>query len=197
MPDRVYRLGWVLVRVEVELMDRRSLARAIYKVSHLTGDFTLRTGKKSTEYFDKYQFESHPTLLSEIAEIIATGIYFDDSDVLAGLELGGVPIATLVSVYTGLPVVFVRKAAKTYGTCKLAEGVDVAGKRLVLIEDVITTGGQVVESAKALRALGATVSAAICVILRDEAGATYLRENGIHPINMFTAQGLEEASQDS
>ena len=67
----------------------------------------------------------------------------EDTDLLGGLELGGVPIATMVSSLTGRPALFVRKKAKEYGTCKLAEGPDVAGRRVTLIEDVITTGGAV------------------------------------------------------
>ncbi len=66
-----------------------------------------------------------------------------DTDLLGGLELGGIPIATMVSSLTGRPALFVRKKAKEYGTCKLAEGPDVAGRRMTLVEDVITTGGAV------------------------------------------------------
>src|SRR5207248_4168289 len=93
-----------------------SLARRIYDVAHLTGQFTLRSGATSTEYFDKYRFESDPSLLRDIATAMAP-LLPPDVDALAGLELGGVPLATALSFETGLPALFVRKQAKTYGTC--------------------------------------------------------------------------------
>ena len=77
-------------------------------------------------------------------------------------------MATALSLETGLPVVFVRKQAKDYGTCKFAEGVDIKGKKLCVIEDVITTGGQVVESTQALRNEGAVIDQVLCVILRAD-----------------------------
>src|SRR6185436_1009534 len=98
-------------------MDRNDLARRIHAAAHLTGTFTLRSGAVSNEYFDKYRFESDPALLRAIAEaaadLVPAGI-----DALAGLELGGVPLATMLSQVANLPVVFVRKQAKTYGTCR-------------------------------------------------------------------------------
>jgi orotate phosphoribosyltransferase len=126
-------------------MDRKELAASIARVSRLEGDFLLRSGAHSTLYFDKYRFESDPTLLRAIAEhlaqLIPTGI-----DALAGLDLGGVPLATALSLHTGLPTLFIRKQAKEYGTCQLAEGGAISGRRLLVIEDVVTSGGQVVES---------------------------------------------------
>src|SRR4051812_49619062 len=94
----------------------------------------------------------------------------DGTDLLGGLELGGVPIATMVSSLTGRPALFVRKKAKEYGTCKLAEGPDVAGRRVTLIEDVITTGGAVRDATNALREAGATLDLVICAIDRSPPG---------------------------
>ena len=101
-----------------------SLAARVYDIAHLTGTFTLRSGTTSTEYFDKYRFEADPALLRDIAAAMAP-LVPDGIDALAGLELGGVPIATALSLETGLPARFVRKEAKTYGTCQLAEGGDI------------------------------------------------------------------------
>lgn len=117
-----------------------SLARRIHAAAHLTGEFTLRSGQVSTEYFDKYLFESDPELLRAVVDELVTLIPAD-TEVLAGLELGGVPLATVASQQTGLPAVFVRKAAKEYGTRRIAEGGSVAGRRVTVIEDVVTTGG--------------------------------------------------------
>ena len=170
-------------------MTRSELAHRIYQTSHLTGQFTLRSGAIATEYFDKYQFETDPELLAELAAHLQPLIP-DDTDVLAGLELGGVPIATMLSQLSGLPTCFVRKEAKTYGTCKLAEGVDISGKNLLVVEDVVTSGGQVVLSARDLRNLGACVSQAICVIDRESGGAENLAKEGIELRALFRMSEL-------
>lgn len=146
-------------------MTRDQLAQAIYEVAHLTGHFKLRSGQTSNEYFDKYRFEAQPYLLKAIASQMAALIPAE-TEILAGLEMGGIPIATALSLETGLPVVFVRKEAKSYGTEKLAEGLDIKNKKVCVIEDVITTGGQVVISTEDLRKLGALVDSVLCVIHR-------------------------------
>ena len=133
-----------------------TLANRVYDAAHLTGTFTLRSGTTSNEYFDKYRFEADPVLLRDIAEAMAP-LVPDGIDALAGLELGGVPIATALSLHTGIPARFVRKEAKTYGTCLLAEGGDIEGMRLLVVEDVVTTGGQVLLSTADLRQRGAKV----------------------------------------
>jgi orotate phosphoribosyltransferase len=140
----------------------RSLARKIFEVSHLTGEFRLRSGSLSSEYFDKYQFEADPTIIRDIViqlkELVPSQV-----DRLAGLELGRVPLAILLSQITGVPALFVRKKAKEYGTCRLAEGGAVRGKRLVVVEDVVTSGGQIIESVCSLREQGAIIETAVCV----------------------------------
>jgi orotate phosphoribosyltransferase len=173
-------------------MTRQELARAIYAVSHITGTFRLRSGAESTEYFDKYRFEADPKLLRAICTAMVPLIP-PTAEVLAGLELGGVPIATVLADLTGLPVTFVRKAAKTYGTCALAEGTAVAGRRLVIVEDVVTSGGQVALSAQDLRALGATAAHALCVIDRESGGREKLAEAGIELRALFGFAELKMA----
>jgi orotate phosphoribosyltransferase len=148
-------------------MSRQTLAKKIYEYCYLKGNFKLRSGQVSHEYFDKYRFESQPELLLAVAEGLAPLIP-KNIDALAGLEMGGIPIATALSLKTGIPVVFVRKKAKDYGTEKLAEGLDIANKRLLIVEDVITTGGQVILSTDDLRNAGAKVESVICVIQRGE-----------------------------
>jgi orotate phosphoribosyltransferase len=174
-------------------MNRRELAAAVYQVSHLTGEFRLRSGAMSNQYFDKYRFESDPGLLKMIGDALSD-LVPTDTQVLAGLELGGVPLATILAQNTGLPVVFVRKAPKTYGTCRLAEGGDIAGRRLLLVEDVVTSGGQVAKSARALRALGGDLSAALCVIDRESGGPGLLAAEGIKLSSLFRMSELEEAA---
>lgn len=159
-------------------MDRDQLARAIFERAHLTGEFTLRSGVVSHEYFDKYLFEGDPLLLRAIAEALAPMVPAG-TEALAGLELGGVPLATMLSQVTGLPARFVRKVAKEYGTRRLAEGGDVDGLTLTIVEDVVTSGGQVVASCGDLRDQGAVVEVALCVIDRESGGAEALAAIGV------------------
>jgi orotate phosphoribosyltransferase len=175
-------------------MNRHELAAAIYGVSHLTGTFRLRSGAVSNQYFDKYRFESQPLLLKSIADALSD-LVPADTEVLAGLELGGVPLATVLSQATGLPAVFVRKAPKSYGTGRLAEGAEIAGRRLLVVEDVVTSGGQVLESTQALRSLGAEVAAALCVIDRESDGVGVLRTAGVELHSLFRISELEAAAQ--
>ncbi|HEY5197297.1 MAG TPA: hypothetical protein VIJ51_09770 [Solirubrobacteraceae bacterium] len=105
--------------------DRAGLARRINDRGRLTGSFRLRSGVTSGEYFDKYLLEADPLILRDVA-VALSRLLPDGVDAVAGLELGGVPLATVVSHVTGLPARFVRKQAKTYGTCRLAEGGEIA-----------------------------------------------------------------------
>jgi len=177
-------------------MSRSQLARAIYDASHLEGEFLLRSGALATEYFDKYLFESDPELLVTIAEALVP-LVPGDTEALAGLELGGVPLAVVLGQITGLPVLFVRKKAKEYGTRRLAEGGDVSGKRLLIVEDVVTSGGQVVLSTRDLRALGAVIDSAICVIDREAGGADALAREGVALAALFTMGELASAASGS
>jgi len=169
-----------------------SLACRIYSVSRLHGSFRLRSGAVSGEYFDKYQFESDPALLLEIADGLATRIP-EHTEILAGLELGGIPVATALSIRTGLPVVFVRKHAKDYGTCRLAEGVEVSGRRLLIVEDVVTSGGQILASCEELRRAGAIVEHVVCVIDRQAGGIQALAAAGLELRSLFTKKDLDES----
>jgi orotate phosphoribosyltransferase len=175
-------------------MDRKELAARIYRASHLEGSFKLRSGQTSTEYFDKYLFESDPALLAEIG-VQMSGLIPESTEVLAGLEMGGIPLAMVLSARTGLPAVFVRKKAKEYGTCKLAEGTDISGKNVCVIEDVVTTGGQIVLSTKDLRQLGARVEYVLCVIIRDERSRDNLKKEGLELLSLFTMDELKANSK--
>ena len=132
-------------------MDRTDLARRIHDAAHLTGTFTLRSGVVSHEYFDKYRFESDPALLlrhrrrARAARARPASTRWPVSSSAASRS----PRCSRRS--RGLPALFVRKEAKTYGTCKLAEGGEIAGRRLCIVEDVVTSGGAVLDAAAALR----------------------------------------------
>ena len=145
-----------------------TLASDINAIARLKGSFRLRSGTIADTYFDKYRFESEPALLRRIAEAMVDKIPAG-TQILAGLELGGVPLATAMSLHCGLPTVFVRKVAKEYGTCQAIEGRDIAGLRVAIVEDVISTGGAVVQAAGMLQDAGATLTAVICAIWRPAA----------------------------
>ena len=171
-------------------MTRSKLARRIYEVSTIHGQFRLRSGATSNIYFDKYRFESDPMLLHDIAlamrQLIPNGV-----DALAGLEMGGIPLATTLSWVTGLPALFVRKVAKEYGTCNLVEGREVSGLRLAIVEDVVTSGGQIIESCRELRKLGAEIIGVICVIDRESGGPENLAKEDLKLTPLFTMSELK------
>ncbi len=160
-----------------------TLPQRVVKSALLRGTFTLRSGAVSNVYFDKYRFESDPALLREITAELAKRIPAG-TDWLAGLEMGGIPVATMLGQHTGLPVLFVRKKAKDYGTCRLAEGGEFEGKRLLVVEDVVTSGGQILLSVAELRKRGATVTDVVCVIDRESGGPESLAKEGLtlHPL---------------
>ena len=145
----------------------------------------------SHEYFDKYLFEADPDLLMAIAETIKPLIP-PETEVLAGLEMGGIPVVTALSISSGMKTAFVRKKAKEYGTCKLAEGSNIDGKRVCIVEDVVTTGGQIIESAKELRARGAIVDTVLCVILRDAKAVKLLADANLTLLPAFTIDYIKE-----
>lgn len=168
------------------------LAADIDACARLTGEFTLRSGQLSSEYFDKYLFEAQPALLARVAAQMVP-LLPERSELLGGLELGGIPIATMVSSMTGTPGLFVRKKAKEYGTCKLAEGPDVAGRYVTIIEDVITTGGAVRDATQALRAAGAIVEVVVCAIDRSPVEENPLADVGLEVRAVLTKADLDAA----
>ncbi len=171
-----------------------NLAARVRAASHLTGTFVLRSGRTSSEYFDKYLFEADPALLADVVaalgELVPPG-----AELFAGLELGGIPLVTLLSARTGVPARFVRKKAKEYGTRRVAEGGEVAGRRVVLVEDVVTSGGAVLDAAQVLRGAGAVVEHVLCVIDRQEGGRERLAELGLTLLPVLTRADLDAAAR--
>ena len=152
----------------------------------------MRSGRVADEYFDKYQFEADPALLGELADAMAPLVPVG-TEVLAGLEMGGIAVVTALGQRTGLPCAFVRKAAKPYGTARLAEGAGVSGRRVLVVEDVVTSGRQIAISASHLRDLGAEVGHALCVIDRQEGGAAALAKEGISLHALLSREELDQA----
>lgn len=171
-------------------MDHAELAKKVSQIASLTGKFTLRSGIVSERYFDKYRFEGDPVLLREVAKGMLKLIP-SDTEILAGLELGGVPIATAMSLESGLPVAFVRKEAKTYGTCQAIEGQVVKDRKVCFVEDVITTGGAVADALELSRADGANVLAVVCAIWRGEGAPHIKKAQDLDVRPLFTREDLE------
>ncbi|TEW44078.1 orotate phosphoribosyltransferase [Psychromonas algicola] len=171
-------------------MNKFSLAKAIYDISNIKGEFVLRSGVVATEYFDKYLFEANPIILRSIVEKLKI-LLPTNYDQLAGLEMGGIPIATALSLETGSHTLFVRKKAKQYGTCKLAEGGDINGQRLVIIEDVVTSGGAIIDAVNELRNRGAIVETVLCVIDREGTGRKNLEAINLSFKPLFTQSELK------
>ena len=167
-----------------------SLAKRILNKSRLSGSFTLRSGVISDTYFDKYQFESEPGLLLDIAKAMAP-LVPNDVEVLAGLEMGGIPVVTMLSQVTGLECAFVRKVPKEHGTCRYSEGVGLLSRKILLVEDVVSSGGQIIDTTRMLREDGVEVTRALCVIDRETGGRENLAEANIELISLFRQSDLE------
>jgi len=176
---------------ERNLMDTAALAQLVKDTALSTGEFTLSSGRKSTYYLDKYRFETRPDVLSAVADGLVAKIP-QDVDLLAGPELGAIPLVTAVGLATGIPFLLVRKTAKKYGTKKAVEGLYEKGQRVVLIEDVLTTGTQAITAANTLTELGMTVVKLVCVIDREEGAREAVEAAGyvFDPLITRTMMGL-------
>jgi orotate phosphoribosyltransferase len=166
-------------------VDKEHLGKLLYDTSFIPGDFILRSGEKSDFYLYKYKFETDPEILRQIAKYMAPLIP-KESDVIAGPVLGGVPLATALSLETNLKCVFVRQEAKAHGASKIIEGDSVAGKIVCIVEDIITTGGQAIDVAKKLKMEGAIVATVICVINRNPNSVANLSREGLKLISLFS-----------
>ena len=150
-------------------MDHAALAKRVKEVALLEGDFTLRSGKKSKFYFDKYLFETQPDVLEAMGREIARRIPAGTQRI-AGPELGAVALAAAASLASRIPFFIVRNAKKDYGTSKTIEGKLNSGESVVLVEDIVTTGGQVIEAIKNITDAGGKISKVIVAVDRLEGG---------------------------
>ncbi|MFG0283594.1 MAG: orotate phosphoribosyltransferase [Phycisphaerales bacterium JB039] len=176
-------------------LSHADLARRIAEACLLRGHFTLRSGRTSSYYLDKYLFSTRPELLGPVADLLAERIERLVGELgpvqrLAGAELGGIPLVTAASLKTGLPCVFVRNQKKDYGTAKLYEGRLEPGDRLIFVEDVSTTGGQAVEAVAGLREAGAQPIAVITAIDREEGAQANVEAAGVRFEALLTKTDL-------
>ena len=169
-------------------MDTAELAKRIKAVAYLEGDFVLRSGRRSKYYMDKYLFETQPDILAELGKRFAERA--GDADIIAGAELGGVALAAAASMASGKPFIIVRNAKKGYGTDKLFEGKLPDKSRVLVVEDIATTGGQVLEAAKVLTEAGSTVTRIVCTIDRMEGARENIEAAGFKFESILTKADL-------
>ncbi|MHB8620570.1 MAG: orotate phosphoribosyltransferase [Chloroflexota bacterium] len=165
------------------------LARDVVGAAYLRGEFVLSSGARSSYYFDKYLFETKPSLLRRIAGFLAEMLP-PNVDRIAGPELGAVALATALSLEVGLPFVIARKGAKEYSTSRLVEGELYPGERVIVIEDVISTGAQAIRAANDVVKAGARVVGIIGVIDREQGGAENIGAAGYEFKALFRRHDL-------
>ena len=169
---------------------REALGRDLLGAAVLRGTFVLRSGATSSYYIDKYLFTTRPDLLRRIAGELV-GLLPGGAQRLAGPVLGAVPLVTALSLATGLPMLIVRvEAPKEYGTARQIEGTLEPGERIVLVEDVVTTGGAALGALATLRAAGAEVLGALAVVDREQGGADAFADAGVPFQALFTKTQL-------
>ena len=178
-------------------MNNEELAQALVEHGYLEGDFVLRSGKRSSFYFDKFRFETQPDVLEPLGRRLAEAVQEHEADAvrLACPVLGAVVLATAASLASRLPFVIVRDEAKEYGTANRIEGAFEEGERVCLIEDVVTSGGALLEAVEALREANLTVRTAVCVVDREEGGADALARKGVRLRPIFRAAELIVAAK--
>jgi orotate phosphoribosyltransferase len=178
------------VGVEAESALREQVARDMVRHAYLVGDFVLSSGRRSRYYFDKYLFETKPGILRPLARLLAQRIP-RETDRIAGPELGAVALATAASLETDIPFVIVKKGAKDYATQRLVEGEIHAGEKVVVVEDIMTTGTQAILSAEKLRSMGVEVLFILGVVDREEGARENVEAAGFKLVSLFTRTELE------
>ncbi|XP_073997015.1 rudimentary-like [Rhodnius prolixus] len=158
------------------------------------GDFKMKVGVNSPVYFDLRIITSFPSLMEELSKIVREhsqklGINYN---LICGVPYTALPIATLLSVMSNVPMVVRRKEPKNYGTMKIIEGVYNEGQTCLIIEDVVTSGGSILETAKDLRKDGLIVTDVVVVIDREQGGAHNLIKSGIKMHSIFTLSKILE-----
>ncbi len=170
-------------------MDRKSLAARIKQTAYFEGEFTLRSGRKSSYYLDKYMFETQPDILRGLGEMMQ--VYVTSATTLiAGAELGGVALAAATALACDKPFIIIRNSKKDYGTSKMVEGAIQPSDRVLLVEDVVTSGGQIIEAAKVIQASGATVERIVAVIDRMEGARDAIEAAGFEFDSLITREDL-------
>ncbi len=156
------------------------------------GDFTLASGKQSRYYIDIKKASANPGILKAIAQEISVKIkeHSIDADYVGCVALGGVPIAVAVSLEIALPLIIIRKEAKEYGTKGQIIGDFVEKGTVLMVEDVVTTGGSVLKAIRLLRENGLIIRHVIVVVDREEGAGHTLYDEGIELISLVKVNNL-------
>lgn len=170
-------------------MDKTELAKRIKDASYLEGDFVLRSGKRSKYYLDKYLFETRPDILRALGKEFCKHLN-EGVTLIAGAELGGVALAAATAMEAGKPWIIVRNSKKGYGTSKMIEGTLKPDDVVLLVEDIATTGGQVLEAARIITGAGAKVDRIICVIDRKQGARENIEGAGYPFDSILTKEDL-------
>ena len=170
-------------------MDKAQLVRRVKETSYLEGDFVLRSGKRSKYYMDKYLFETQPDVLRALGKAFCKHLT-GDVTLIAGAELGGVALAAATAMEADMPWIIVRNSKKDYGTSKMVEGILKPGDVVLLVEDIATTGGQVLEAAKIITAAGTTVKKIVAVIDRKQGARENIEAAGYVFDSLMTKEDL-------
>ncbi len=139
------------------------------------GEFILASGQKSSYYVDIKQAVTHPDLLCAIGRIVSDAY---DFELVAGVAVGGVPLAVAVSLVSGKPYAIIRATEKDHGKAARIIG-DVAGRKVLLIEDVTTSGGSAIYGVEELRRAGACVDTVVTIVDREQGAASRMEKEGI------------------
>ena len=170
-------------------MTREELIKRIKETAYLEGDFILRSGKRSKYYLDKYLFETCPDILKALGVEFAKHVS-EDVTLIAGAELGGVALAAATAMETGKNWIIVRNSKKGYGTGKMVEGILKPDDVVLLVEDIATTGGQVIEAAKIITEAGAAVKKIVCTIDRKQGAEQNITNAGFDFDTLLTKEDL-------
>ncbi len=173
-------------------MNDEELGAALVAAAYLEGDFLLRSGKRSRFYLDKFRFSTRPDLLAALGERISAAAREHEPAAvrLAAPVLGAVPLAAAASLAGGTPFVIVRDSAKDYGTANRIEGAFEPGETVCLVEDIVTSGGALLDAIGALREAGLVVRTAVCVIDREEGGTDALARHAVRLRPLFRVKEL-------
>ncbi len=166
-------------------MTERNLILSLFDIGAVRfGSFKLKSGIESPIYLDLRRMVSFPKLLVNIAEALHSQMRDFSFDFICGVPYTALPIATAISIQHNLPMLLMRKERKKYGTGQLLEGVFEKGQRCFLIEDVVTSGASLIETAASIREEGLVVEEGIVLVDRCQGGISALKNKGlrVHPI---------------
>ena len=170
-------------------MEKDELIRLLKECGAIQfGRFVLTSGSISDYYIDIKKASSSPNILEQIAQTMAE--YAKGYDLLAGMELGAVPLVVALSLETKIPYVIVRKGERIHGTGKQIEGGNVKNKKVLVIEDVTTSGGSVLKTLKILRDNQGMVDKVLVVVDRESGAEEKLRDFDVSLIPLLSVNDI-------